>query len=212
MDDNILNSGVLVLNKSWMPIRVQNLRRAISKVTNNRAKFVDPETFLLYSWEEWLKSFAIPNKDTENLDYEIIRSKNFSFKKPFVAVCTKYNKIPNTHLKLTKRNLLIRDHFKCMYSGEKLSYKTATVDHVVPKSKGGKTTWDNLVICSFEVNIKKANRTPEEAGLKLLKIPKKPQWSPVYEMIHKSRSKYWGKFIKDEQWKIMDKINEDTEE
>lgn len=211
MEGDFVSSQVLILNKGWHPIRVQNLRNAISKVINERAKFIDHDTFLLYSWGEWLNNFAVPNKDIDKINYEIIRSKNFSFKKPFVAVCTKYNKIPNTHLKLTKRNLLIRDHFKCQYSGVKLNYKTATVDHVTPKSKGGKTTWDNLVICSLEINVRKANRTPEEAGLKLLKAPKKPQWSPVYEMIHKSRSKHWDKFIKDDQWKTMDYIDEAVE-
>jgi 5-methylcytosine-specific restriction endonuclease McrA len=209
MDEDFLHSQVLVLNKNWHPIRVQSLRNAISKVINNRAKFIDYDTSLLYSWDEWLDNFSTPNKDTDKVDYEIIKSKNFSFKKPFISVCTKYNKVPKVSLKLTKRNLLIRDNFCCQYSNVKLTYKTATIDHVIPKSKGGTTTWNNLVICSLEINVRKANKTLAETGLKLLKIPKKPQWSPVYEMINKKRSKHWDNFIKDKQWKNMNDIDED---
>jgi len=212
MDGDFLTSQVLVLNKNWHPIRVQNLKKAISKVVNDRAKFIDHDSSLLYSWEEWLNNFYISSKDIDKVSYEIIKSKDFIFKKPFVIVCTRYSRVPNTSLKLNKKNLLIRDGFRCQYTNKKLTYKTATIDHVMPKSRGGTTTWNNLVICSLEINVKKANRTPEEAGLKLIKVPKKPQWSPVYEMIHKNRSKHWDKYIKDEQWKNMNEYDEIIEE
>jgi len=205
---DILHCPVLVLNKSWMPVRVQTLKRALTKVTNDRAKFLDSETFILYSWEDWLSNFRT-DIDTP-VNYPVIRSKYFCFKRPEIIVCTNYNKIPHNSLKLSRKNILIRDKYQCQYTGQRLSRKNATLDHVVPKSKGGKTAWNNIVACSFEANTKKANQTPQQAGMMLLRTPKKPQWSPIYTITLKSRPKSWEKFIKSED---MEEIkNWDMEE
>ena len=196
MSNNVLDSPVLVLNKSWMAVRVQSLKKALSKVTAGRAKILDPISSQLYTWEDWLSTF-FTEKETE-VNYETIRSKYWSFKKPKIIICTSYNKIPHTSLKLSRRNILIRDRFTCQYTGKRVTYKNATLDHIVPKSKGGKTSWTNLVACTFEVNVKKADRTPEEAGLKLIHVPKKPQWSPIYAISLKKRPKCWENYIKEE--------------
>jgi len=202
MINDVLHSPVLVLNKGWTAVRVQTLKKAITKVTNDRAKFLDPETYLLYDWNKWVEEFVTDNDET--VDYPIIRSQYISLKKPEIIVCTNYSKIPHSSLKLSRRNILIRDMFICQYTGKKVTYKTATLDHIIPKSKGGKTSWKNLVTCSLEANTRKANRTPKEAGMRLLHSPKKPRWSPIYAISLKRRPKSWGKFLKQEHLEAIE--------
>jgi len=196
MINDVLHSPVLVLNKGWVAVRVQTLKKAITKVTNGRAFFLDPETYMLYNCNDWVDTF-VTDRD-ERVDYPVIRSQYISLKRPEIIVCTNYNKIPHSSLKLSRRNILIRDMFKCQYTGKRVTYKSATLDHIVPRSKGGKTSWNNLVTCSLEANTKKANRTPAEAGMKLLHTPRKPMWSPIYAISLTRRPKSWEKFIKQE--------------
>ena len=116
----------------------------------------------------------------------------------------KFDKFPQRSVKLTRRNLLIRDGFRCQYTGKRVSGKDATLDHVIPTSKGGKHTWDNLVIASLAANSKKADKTPEQAGMKLLKKPVEPKWSPVYSKFSRvslkgSHPDSWAKFLPQEK-------------
>jgi len=202
MENDVLNSPVLVLNKNWTAVRVQTLKKAITKVTNGRAKFLDTESYLLYTWSEWVDVFVTPHD--EIVDYPVIRSQHIALKRPEIIVCTDYSRVPHSSLKLSRRNILIRDMFQCQYTGKRVTYKTATLDHILPRSKGGKTSWNNLVTCSLEANAKKANRTPAEAGMRLLHPPKKPKWSPIYAISLKRRPKSWAKFIKQENLEAIE--------
>ncbi|MGB9702325.1 MAG: HNH endonuclease [Candidatus Kapaibacteriota bacterium] len=80
--------------------------------------------------------------------------------------------MPNRNIDLTRKNIMKRDGMQCQYCGKK--HIQLTVDHILPKSRGGKDEWENLVTACYECNNKKGNRTPEEAGMKLLSIPKRP--------------------------------------
>lgn len=88
----------------------------------------------------------------------------------------------------------------CQYTGQRLTSRNATMDHIVPRSRGGKTEWSNVVICSFEANIKKGNKTLAEAGLKLLKKPTAPKWHPLYSYVIQNRPACWDKFIDTDKW------------
>ena len=133
----ILDSPTLVLNKNWIPVRVQTLRDSMGKVFNGRAKFVNPDDYSVFDWEDWVEEFYIPNDKTHLVDYELIKSKNFSVRKPEVILCTMYSRVPRTEIKLTRRNLLIRDNFTCQYTGKRVSGKDSTLDHIIPRSRGG---------------------------------------------------------------------------
>jgi 5-methylcytosine-specific restriction endonuclease McrA len=96
------------------------------------------------------------------------------------------------------KNLWIRDDGICQYSGKKLTSNTGNIDHIIPKSRGGKSTWSNCVLAHKEINAKKADRTPEESGLKLLKVPKEPRNIPISLYIkNKYEIKEWDIFLKD---------------
>jgi len=178
MKQRTLVSPTLVLNKSWMAIRIEPAKRSFTKVFKGRAQLMDEEDFGLYDWEQWFETFG--------------------FRVPEIIVLSSYNKIPRTSIKLTRKNLMIRDDFTDQYTGDRLSPKDATIDHVIPRSRGGKNIWENVVLCHQKVNEKKGNRTPEDAGLVLLNKPKKPHWNPLYSKIVSNRPESWSKFI---NWK-----------
>lgn len=195
----VLTKPTLVLNKNWVPVRVSSFKNSLTKVLCDRAKFLDHDSFSLYNWEEWVEEFSVKEVSKEDAN-KYIKSKNFSVKLPEIIICSFYKDTPKADLKLTRRNLLIRDNFKCQYTGEKVTMANATIDHIVPRSRGGKNTWENLVISSFDANTKKGDRTPAEAGLTLLKKPHKPAWNPIYTVLHHSRPKSWEKFINTDKW------------
>lgn len=165
------NSPVLVLNSSWLPLRVCSVKRALKLVFRDKAKIVDAfgknPSYQAHTWEEWVeKPISRGSK--------YIRGSHVSVLLPEVIVLTMYGDIPKYTLRLSRKNVSLRDNLTCQYSGKKLDFKEADIDHIIPKSKGGKTVWENVVFCSKEINRKKGNKTLEEAGLKLLKKPNKP--------------------------------------
>jgi|1_EtaG_2_1085319.scaffolds.fasta_scaffold02764_7 5-methylcytosine-specific restriction endonuclease McrA len=200
-NNNIINSPTLVLNKSLDAIGFTPLYKTLNKVFSFRAKYVDNETFQHLTWSDWSDLFSIPIEDDESIygDYQWLNVNRFKVRLPRIVVLQKYNKIPHTRVRLTRRNLLIRDGYRCQYTAKKVTSRTGTIDHIMPKCRGGLTTWDNVVISTFEVNVEKGGRTPEEAGLKLLSTPREPHWNPLYTFGQKL-PKEWKYFVRTDQW------------
>jgi 5-methylcytosine-specific restriction endonuclease McrA len=186
---SVLDNLVLILNTGWTPIRVKNIKTAIKLLFRERACVVDPFNYEVFNWDKWVNQ-----KITDGEPY--IQAVRFKVKAPEIIVLTQYHKTPNYNVRLTKRNIFIRDKYYCQYSGEILSKKNADIDHIIPKSKGGKNTWDNLVATSKAINRKKGDKTPEEAGLKLVKKPVKPSNSALLFDPRKKIPESWKKFIK----------------
>jgi 5-methylcytosine-specific restriction endonuclease McrA len=196
----ILSKAVLVLNKNWQSIRFETVRDAIVKGYSGTAIFldVDPTNSTTYTWSEWVKKYSW-SRDYETTE-DCINTVNSKILVPRIIILTRYGRIPNTDVKLTKRNLFIRDNFRCQYSNEKLSMDDGTMDHIIPRSRGGQTSWDNVVLCSVEMNTKKGNRTPQEAGMSLLKVPKKPFWNPIFTYYVKEIHPSWKRFLKNDTY------------
>ena len=184
----MLTKPVLVLNKGWTAIRISTVKQAFRIAFADRGSFVD-DKYNVYSWEDWAK---LPVKEGDNY----ITSVNYDIRVPEVIVLYKYDKVFRKNAKLTKRNIYIRDGNRCQYTGKKLSQRDLDIDHVTPRSKGGKNSWSNLVVCSKEINRKKADRTPEQAGLKLIKQPSKPDSGRLLIDLNKKHPESWSKFIK----------------
>jgi len=184
-----MNKPVLVLNKVWMPIRVIPTYRALVLIYANKASAIDTDTYYAYSWEDWIKE---PIKESDS----IITSSSGDVRIPEVIVLSTYDKVYRKDLRLTKRNIYIRDGLKCQYTGVDVKGSDADIDHVIPRSQGGKNSWENMVVCSKEVNRRKANRTPEQAGLKLIKKPCKPNSDILLIDPKMNTPKSWNKFVK----------------
>jgi 5-methylcytosine-specific restriction endonuclease McrA len=183
----------LVLNKSWSPVSICTAKKAIAKTMLDLARILDPETYILYNFENWME---LPVREND----KFIRTSKNKIRVPEIIVLSEYERFPQREVKLTRRNLLIRDNYTCQYTGKRISMDNGTIDHVIPRSRGGTSTWENLVMSCLEVNSKKADRTPDEAGLKLLKKPEKPKWSPIYARFARLASANvpisWHQFVK----------------
>lgn len=190
-----LNEYTLVLNRGWTPVAVSRVKDSLVKLFNNAAKIVDPHTYETFTWDEWVGRYSFPISEDNNDDFNFIYSQKLKIRTPEVIVLNNYSKIPERKLRLTRKNLLLRDKYQCQYTGKKLNADNATIDHIIPQSRGGKSTWENVVICSEEANSQKADKTPNEAGMKLMKKPNRPIWHPLFAVSNKKNLESWKKFL-----------------
>lgn len=187
-----LNSrSVLILNKNWIPINTTTPKHSFALLYNNNAKSINfnkDGDIELIGWNEWV------NLDTNgDLFVNTVRG---GIKIPKIIVLSYFDKIPRQAIKFTQKNLWERDNYTCQYTGKKINKFNGNIDHVVPRSKGGKTSWENCVLAHKEINAKKANNTPEEAGLKLLKKPNEPRMMPVsFYIRNEYEIKEWDMFL-----------------
>lgn len=173
---------VVVLNKVWQPICVVESKKAVLLLCRGTAKAVEPSTYEVFDLEEWL---SVP---TKNGNY--MQAVRFKFPIPEAVLLLKYSKFPKHSTSFSKRKVFSRDGFTCQYCGRKLD--ELTLDHVVPKSKGGKTIWENVVAACKKCNNKKGNQ-PVGKKFKLKKKPEPPEESIV-------------KLAKEDIWKKL-KVN-----
>ena len=128
------------------------------------------------TWEEWIR---LPIRDQD----EAVRTVRGPIRVPTVIVAVNYAKVPKKRPKLCARTVRERDGNRCQYTGALLRPEEGSLDHVVPRSRGGPDTWENLVWAAKGVNHRKGNRLPHEAGLRLLSVPRAPKEMPVTALI-----------------------------
>ena len=195
---NILTKAiVLVLNRNWQAINIRTPQDAFCQMATNVATALDIETgnatgndsfslqlsaFSLPSirpvaWDEWI---TLPVRDGDNA----VRTVHGAIRVPTVIVAVNYARVPKKRPKLCARAIRERDGNRCQYTGALLRPDEGSLDHVVPRSRGGPDTWENLVWSSKQVNTRKGNRLPHEAGLKLLNVPRAPKELPATAYLH----------------------------
>lgn len=186
---SLSTTPVLVLNRNWVPINIRTLEKAIKSVVAGKAKIIDTDdpNLFPYSWEEWCELDA----NSSNF----IQSVKIKVKLPEVILLTKCSKVYNREVKLTRKNIFFRDRHLCGYCGKKVTPISGNIDHIIPKSKGGKNTWENVITACIKCNSKKSNHTLKECGKKLLTNPLKPSWHPLSPRIKRNSPKSWKKFL-----------------
>jgi 5-methylcytosine-specific restriction endonuclease McrA len=194
MNDILNKATVLVLNRNWQAINVRTPAEAFCQMAINVATGLDiaqEESIRPVKWDEWL---TLPVRPQDNA----VGTPRGPVRVPTVIVCTNYAHVPKKRPKLSARNIRERDGNRCQYTGEILRPEAGSIDHVVPRSRGGKTSWENCVLASKEINTKKGNRLPEEAGLQLLTRPKAPRTLPVTMTIRNVHGvRDWQHFLGD---------------
>jgi 5-methylcytosine-specific restriction endonuclease McrA len=180
---NILTKAtVLVLNRNWQAINVRTPQEAFCMMATNVATGLEiegEEHIRPVTWEEWIK---MPVRDQD----EAVHTVRGQIRVPTVIVAVNYAKVPKKRPKLCAKAIRERDGNRCQYTGRVLHPNEGSLDHVVPRSRGGKDAWENLVWSAKEVNQRKADRLPHEAGLKLLSVPRAPKELPVSVLIRNS--------------------------
>jgi 5-methylcytosine-specific restriction endonuclease McrA len=161
-------SQVLVLNAGWTPLRTVSVRRAIGLLCREVARVVDPEDYRTYDFTSWA--------DLGDLfeDGDVLLSPRLRVPIPEVIVLQHYDGLPRRQPVFSRRNLFLRDRESCQYCGARPGTRELTIDHVLPRSLGGRTEWTNCVLACGRCNRRKGNRTPEQAGLALLREPRVP--------------------------------------
>jgi len=194
MSNNLRHQTVLVLNRCWQAINVKSPIEAVSMMYDDSATAMDirgDDYMVPLRWNDWIN---LPHDD----DSSYIHTVSFQVKIPKVIVLAKFDRVPKKRPKFTPKNIWLRDDGVCQYSGKKLLPNEANIDHVLPKSRGGLTNWTNCVLTHKEINAKKADKTPEESGLKLIRKPFVPKELPVtFYIRNKHNIKEWNVFLKD---------------
>lgn len=185
---SILNTKVLVLNKFYVPIQVTSVRRAFSLLYQGIVRAVN-EQYETFDFQSWSELSIARQEDGLGLI-------NRSIRVPRVILLVGFDRLPKRHVRFSRFNIYARDHSTCQYCGRKLPRNELNLDHVVPRSKDGRSAWTNVVCCCHVCNLKKGGRTPDEAGMALLKAPRKPAWTPfMAETFSLKRYREWLPFL-----------------
>jgi 5-methylcytosine-specific restriction endonuclease McrA len=203
-DGTALNCNVLVLNRNYLAIRVVNVRRAFSLLFRDLAEVIHIENgqYLSYGFDGW-REVSEFKKEFEPHAHDWVRTVRFDIAVPRIIRLALYDRLPKQEVKFNRRNIYARDGNRCQYCGRKFSTSELSLDHVVPRSRGGKSVWQNIVCCCLNCNIRKGGRTPEEAGLHLLAPPRKPHRNPVISIkLGDGRYSSWKQFLDHAYWSV----------
>jgi 5-methylcytosine-specific restriction endonuclease McrA len=224
---SLAHRKVLVLNKNMVAVGVVSLQRAIVMLFSYDPKSKEPKAHIIddeyapWTWEEWAMLSPEEGEDA-------INACSGKFKIPEVIKLNRYDKLPQHKIHFSRRTIYKRDGNQCMYCGRRPGTEELTIDHIIPRSEGGLTTWENCVLACVECNSKKANVMPDRTmviervkdresgrekdvyaqaftvffqggGKKTIKMPKKPHFD-VYrgEIPYKS----WSQWLSVCYWRI----------
>jgi len=192
MNDILNKSIVLVLNRNWQAINIRSPQEAFCMMATNVATALEIEGenhIRPVTWGEWI---TLPVREQDNAVHTV----RGAIRVPTVIVAVNFAKVPKKRPKLCARNIRERDGNRCQYTGKLLKPDEGSLDHVVPRSRGGKDAWENLVWSSKAVNTRKGNRLPHEAGLRLLTVPRAPKEMPVSVLIRNAHGvAEWKLFV-----------------
>ena len=189
----------LVLNRLWQAVNVIGVERAFSLLALDHAQVIYAEdgSFRVFDSTAWFEH----SKDVESIaGARVVRTVNQSVIVPSVLLLKGFDRILLQEMKFNRQNLLERDDYRCQYCGKNLPAKELNMDHVIPRDRGGGTSWENVVISCIRCNSKKSNRLPKEAGMRLLKEPKKPPRRPFVSSLYgKPVEKSWEYFLQSKE-------------
>jgi hypothetical protein len=187
---DVLSLPVLLVNRHFAPVTVATARRAFVLLYGGAAHALDDEGDS-HDFNAW---FKLPLRNSDD-PLPIVGG---AVRVPRVLHLLRYDRAPRFTVRLTRKNLMIRDQHQCQYCGRRPSQRELNLDHVVPRSRGGQDSWENLVVSCRVCNLKKGRRTPAEAGLTLLRPPHVPRWSTATQILLVTRRPYeeWQPFLK----------------
>jgi len=199
-----LDCNVLVLNKHYMAIRIVGARRAFSLLFRKLAEVVSVEqgNYWNYDFDSW-REVSDFRRRFEPDGHDWVATVNFHIAVPRIIRLLFYDRLPRTEVKFNRRNIFARDKNKCQYCGKRFPTCELSLDHVIPRSMGGKSNWENIVCACAACNVKKGGRTPKQAGMKLIQKPVRPKHNPLVH-VHLGHQRYrsWKQFIDHAYWSV----------
>lgn len=187
MQATVLDHPVLVLNRLWQAVNICSVRRAFNLLLQGHAQVVhvpDAATtettaadagnpyFGTHDFASWTD---LSRRSPEPV---MLHGVSLAVRIPRVIVLLIFDRLPKKEIKFTRHNLFERDNDTCQYCGRVFDRKDLNLDHVLPRERGGQMTWENIVCSCIRCNTRKGNRLPHEAGMHLIRKPKRPRWRP----------------------------------
>ncbi|MEC7564074.1 MAG: HNH endonuclease [Planctomycetota bacterium] len=169
-----LHSQVLLLNRFYMAMQIISARQSFILLYRDVAEVIDTESgsFYNYSFESWQELSLMRFEDHHPTNW--IRSPRQPIEVPRIVRLVDFNHVPQSTIRFNRSNLYARDNQQCQYCSKHLPFNQISLDHVIPRSQGGGTSWENIVCSCTRCNTRKGGRTPKQARMKLLKPPQKP--------------------------------------
>jgi len=199
-----LDCSVLVLNKHYMAVRIVGVRKAFSLLLRELAEVIacDEGYYANHDFQSWCELSQL-KRDFEPQDHDWISTVNFHIAAPRIIRLLFYDRLPRSEVRFNRRNLFARDKNRCQYCGKRFVTRELSLDHVVPRSMGGKATWENIVCACVACNTKKGGMTPEQARMTLIKKPIRPEHNPVVH-VHLGHQRYrsWKQFLDHAYWSV----------
>ena len=198
--DALLDQPVLVLNRLWQAINTCSARRALTLLYQGHAQAVATDgdrNFLTHDFLSW-RDFSLSNPEPKMLQTISLR-----IRIPRIIVLSLFDRLPKKEVKFTRLNVFERDRNTCQYCGNLFDRSNLNIDHVLPRDRGGQTTWENVVCSCIPCNTRKGNRLPHEARMQILKKPKRPKWRPFVNITFSGGiDDSWSHFIDLAYWNV----------
>ncbi len=206
MSSIALQSSVLVLNRSLMPVDMTTARRAFCLVCKAAAEIVDVADgrFEMHGFESWQEISEFKRKSgLSDEGAEWVSTVSCEIEVPRIIRLLFYDRFPNRGVPLNRRNILARDENRCQYCGKRHPTSELSIDHVEPVSMGGRTCWTNVACACTACNKRKGGRTPEQANMHLVRKPVQPKHNPHIKLKLRRKKYYsWKHFLNDAYWSV----------
>lgn len=195
MSTSLLSEPTLVLNRSWLPIRVCTVRRALTLVFKDLAGVIQSDTMKVHDFRSWA-DLSVPHGEP------FVQAVSVRIRIPEVIVLRFCDQYLRPRVVFSRRNLFRRDRNTCQYCGRKFSTEDLSIDHVMPRSLGGHSSWTNCVVACLDCNARKGNRTLNAAHMHILRPPREPPPQAAFTLHLGSRKASWDHFVSEAYWNI----------
>lgn len=204
-----LNAKVLVLNRAYAAMRIVSARRAFCLLSRSIAEIIHVEKdelgtdrYMTYDLASWVEVSALQH-EFERERHDWVRTVRFELAVPRIIRLLGYDRLPEQGVKLNRRNLFARDRNRCQYCNRIFPTSELSLDHVIPRSRGGQDTWENLVCSCIRCNARKGGRTPDEAHMKLWRKPERPKRNPLIALrLGNQKYQSWKAFLDNAYWSV----------
>lgn len=199
-----------MLNAHYTALRIVSVRRAFTLLVKRDhesrplAEVVNWEAghYVSYSFDDWAEYSTIQRDLGANGD-DWVRTVRIELAVPRIIRVLSFSRVPKRKLKFSRRSVFARDDHTCQYCGRRFNASQLSLDHVIPRSRGGPTSWENIVCACRQCNVRKGGRTPREASIKLIRPPHKPKRNPAVAVkLNDGRYAPWRHFLDAANWNI----------
>lgn len=198
--ESVLDQPVLVLNRLWQAVNTCTARRAFTLLYQGHAQVVSADNdnnFLTHDFQSW-RDLSRSQPDAES-----VRTISLNIRIPRIIVLLIFERLPKKEVKFTRHNVFERDKNTCQYCDKVFDRSELNLDHVLPRDRGGQTSWENIVCSCIPCNTKKGNRLPHECGMQLRRKPKRPKWRPFINVSFASHHhESWRHFLDLAYWNV----------